>query len=91
MRDDGNMDVEIETDCDHIREYAKRLGTISAEDAVSFNGSRIVDPEIRGQMSATCLCPIAVFSAAWQEMGMLSKGMCKKVHTNEIILDPDSE
>lgn len=90
-RDDGSMDVDIQTDCDHVREYADRLRTISMEDVVSFNGSRIVDPEVRGEMSATCLCPIAVFSAAWQEMEMLSKSTCRKVHTNEIILDPDSE
>lgn len=88
-RDDGSMDVDIQTDCDHVREYADRLRTISMEDVVSFNGSRIVDPEVRGEMSATCLCPIAVFSAAWQEMEMLSKSTCRKVHTNEIILDPD--
>lgn len=91
MRDDGDMDVEIQTDCEHVREYAERLKTISMTDALTFNGSRIVDSEVRGEMSATCLCPIAVFSAAWKEMGMLSESMCKKVQTNEIVLDPDSE
>ena len=89
MRDDGNLDVDIVSDCPHVQEYAENLKIISMDDAVSFSGSKIVDPEVRQSLSAPCLCPNAVFDAAWMELGMLSKGLCKQVGKNELILDVD--
>lgn len=88
MRDDGNMDVKIVSDCPNIQEYARNLTEISADDAMDFGRGKINDPDIRASMSATCLCPLGVVNAAWKEMGMLSKSLCKKVHSNDIILDP---
>lgn len=88
MRDDGDLDVDIVSDCPHIQEYAKRLKVITMDDAANFAGSRIVDPEVRAPVSATCLCPIGVFTAAWKELGMMSKSLCSKVHENDIVLDP---
>lgn len=94
LRDDGDLDVRIETDCPNVEHYAENLTRITMEDAVSFAGSRIEDPEVRGPLSAPCLVPNAVFDAAWMELGMLSKNLCDSVHSNEIILDrntPDGE
>ncbi len=87
LRDDGDLDVGIETDCPHVREYAEKLTRITVDDAASFAGSRIVDPEVRASLSAPCLCPNGVFDAAWMELGMLSKSLCTKVRNNEIVLD----
>lgn len=87
MREDGDLDVDIETDCPNVKIYADRLKVISVQDATDFAGSRIVDPEVRASLSAPCLCPNAVFDAAWMELGMLAKGLCGRVHSNEIILD----
>lgn len=91
LRDDGDLDVEIDTDCPHVKEYAEKLLRITMDDASSFAGSRIVDPDIRASLSAPCLVPNAVFDAAWMELGMLSKNLCRKVHSNELILDCDDE
>lgn len=90
LRPDGIIDIRIESDCPNVEQYARNLTEITSEDAVSFAGSRIVDPEIRGPLSAPCLCPNAVFDAAWMELGLLSKGLCSKVHSNELVLDCDS-
>ncbi len=87
LMNDGDLDVSIESDCPHVQEYAEKLTRITMDDAINFVGSRIVDPEIRASLSAPCLCPNAVFDAAWMELGMLSKGLCTKIHNNEIILD----
>lgn len=89
LRDDGNLDVDIKTDCPNVKHYADNLKVITMDDAVSFTGSKIIDPDIRGPLSAPCLCPNAVFDAAWMELGMLSKGLCKQVKNNEIVLDVD--
>ena len=88
LRDDGNLDVDIQSDCKNIQIYASKLKVISIEDASSFAGSKIVDPEIRASVSAPCLCPNGVFDAAWMELGMLSKNLCAKVGGNEILLNP---
>ena len=71
MRDDGNLDVDIQTDCKNVQYYADHLKLITIDDA--------------------CLCPNAVFDAAWIELGMLAQGLCKKVHGNELILDKFDE
>ena len=91
MRDDGDMDVRIVSDCPHVQEYAKKLTRISVDDVVDFNGSKVVDPEIRATLSVPCLTPIAVFEAAWLELGMLSKSLSKKVGENTITFHPDSD
>ena len=90
-RDDGTMDVSIETDCPHVRDYADRLKTITMDDAMDFCTSRINDPEVRRALSATCLCPLGVMNAAWMEVGMLSKTLCSRVHSNDIVLDPPEQ
>lgn len=91
MREDGDLDVDIESDCKNVQEYARRLTMITTEDAADFNNSRIIDPNIRLPLSTTCLCPMGVFSAAWKELGMISKSICKMGHSNEIIMDIDDE
>ncbi len=87
MRDDGDIDIKIESDCKNVQEYARRLTRVSMDDLVSFNASKIVSPECREPLSVPCLCPIGVFDAAWMECGLLSKNLCKNAHCNEIILD----
>ena len=66
MRDDGNLDVDIQTDCKNVQHYADHLKLITIDDATNFNGSKII-------------------------LGMLAKGLCKKVHGNELILDKFDE
>lgn len=87
MRDDGDLDVEIESNCKNVQEYAKRLTRITLDDATDFCSSKIVDKDIRTPLSVPCLVPIGVFDAAWLELGMLSKTLCNKIHSNEVILD----
>lgn len=72
-REDGDMDVSIESDCSFLKHYAESLGTITMDDIMCFERSRINREDIRGNMSMICLAPIAVYQAAWMECGMLSK------------------
>lgn len=87
MNDEGNLDVKIQSDCPHVREYAEKLTEITLDDVTSFAGSKVVDPDVRASLSVPCLVPNAVFDAAWIETGMLSKNLCNKARSNDIVLD----
>ena len=89
MKDDGNLGVKIVSDCKHVPDYASKLTEISMNDVVSFAGSKVVDPDIRASLSVPCLTPIAVFEAAWLELGMLSKNLVKEVGSNSVSFHPD--
>ena len=83
LREDGDLDVHIATDCMHIREYAEKLGNIvTVKDVTDWHGSRVYDPEICSASSATCLVPSGVINATWLELGMLSKSRAKQIHAN---------
>lgn len=77
-REDGDMDVEIQSDCPSIDHYASTLGRITMDDITNFETSRINREEVRGNMSMICLAPIAVYQAAWLECGMMSKRLYGK-------------
>lgn len=87
MREDGDMDVLIESDCDLVRAYGERLSWISPEDVYGFERSRINSDEIRGNLTPNCIVPNAVYNAAFLEMGLLTKSLAKKSHDNRVILD----
>ena len=86
-REDGDMDVRIESDCKNVQEYARRLTRLTLEDATDYRKTKIYNPDYTEPLSLTCLCPVAVMTAAWKEVGMVSKTICKQAHSNELILD----
>lgn len=87
MREDGDMDVSIESDCDIVQAYGERLRKITPEDVYGFERSRINSDEIRGNLTPNCIVPNAVYNAAFLEMGLLTKSLAKKSHENSVILD----
>ncbi len=84
MRNDGDLDVSVDTDCDIVRGYAERLKTISAEDVYGFEHSRINRDDIRGQLTPTCLVPIAIYDAAFLELGMMTESLARKKGRNSV-------
>lgn len=83
LRDDGDLDVHIATDCDHIREYVEKLGDrLTVMDVTSWKGSRVYDEDICSSASATCLVPAGIMNASWLELGMLSKSRAKEIKAN---------
>ena len=84
LRDDGDLDVSVESDCSVVMAYAERLGRISPEDVYCFEKSAINRDSVRGQLTPTCLVPMAVYSAAFLEMGMMTESLARKKGTNSI-------
>lgn len=78
-RDDGDMDVDIWSDCPSIGHYADTLRRITMDDITNFETSAINRESVRGTMSMICPAPIAVYQAAWMECGMLSGSLSRKV------------
>ncbi len=83
--DGADLKVHIDSDCEHVREYAEKLTTITIEDVTDRNGSKVFDPEIAKSLSLPCLVPNAVINAAWMELGMLSKNLAARSHSNDIV------
>ena len=85
LRDDGDLDLKVESDCDHVMQYAENIGpVISMMDVTEREGSRIFDPENQKPLTMTCLAPIAILDAAWLELGMMSKNRALQIKSDEI-------
>lgn len=83
LKDDGNLSLHIATDCENIKEYAKRLGdTLTVGDVTDWIGSKVYDQENCSAASITCLAPAGIMNAAWLEMGMVSKSRAENVRAN---------
>jgi hypothetical protein len=91
MQSDGDtISIRIATDCEHLREYAKRMPQVTMADIVSFEGSAIENTKVRESVSPCCLVPAAVFNAAWMEAGMLSKHLAEDMaKENSVIFGPN--
>ncbi|MBR2254825.1 MAG: hypothetical protein IJ856_03265 [Candidatus Methanomethylophilaceae archaeon] len=89
LRDDGDLDVTIVSDCDVVQGYAERLGgRITAMDVYGFQQSKINSDEIRGNLTPTCLVPNAIYNAAFLELGMLTRSLAEKSKENSVDIFP---
>lgn len=83
LRDDGDLDIHIATNCVNVKAYADRIGkTVTVKDVTDWHGSKVHNEEMCSVLSSTCLAPSGVISAAWLELGMLSKSKAKKIGAN---------
>jgi len=92
LRDDGDLAVDIRSDCDIVMGYAERLGSIiTPMDVYGFQNSKINDDRVRGQLTATCLVPNAIYNAAFLELGMMTKSLAKKTKQNIVVIDTEEQ
>ena len=85
MKDDSDLSVSIDSDCENVRDFAKILGdTLTMQDVTDRTESRLFDPEVVQPLTLTCLVPIGILDAAWLEMGMMSVSRAKLVQNDEI-------
>ncbi len=89
LRDDGDLDVSITSDCKNVQAYAERITRLTMDDVTEFCNSAINAPDARSLLSVPCLVPTGIFDAAWIELGILSKSLCEKVGSNEVLLNPE--
>ncbi len=92
LEDGKTLKIHIASDCDNVKDYAKRLGdTVSMMDCVDYTTSKVFADENRQLLSMPCLVPCAIMNAAWMELGMLSKSLAKDVGSNDTEFIVDDE
>lgn len=84
MNDEGSFDVSIKSDCENIKNYAPGISVLSMDDLVDKNQSIVIKNYQNTSMSANCMVPSAVLSAAWMEAGLISKSRAKAVQNSTI-------
>ena len=85
MKDDGDLSVHIDSDCENVKDFAKLLGdTLTLPDVTVREVSKLFDPQIVQPLTLTCLVPTGILDAAWLEMGMMSASRAKLVKSDEI-------
>ena len=85
MRDDGDLDLIVDSDCPEVMTYAECLGgRLTMEDITDLRKSRIFDPDNLEKVTMTCLSPNGILSAAWLECGMMSPKLAKQVKENVV-------
>ncbi len=82
---DGTFSLKIESDCTEIQKYAHILGnTITMDDIIDIESSKILSPSNIRVLTATCLVPNAIMNAAFLEAGLISKSSVDKVKENHV-------
>ena len=79
QKEDGTIGIKIESDCDALKGFSENLTSITMDDILNFETSKINKENVRGNMSMICTAPIIVYQAAWMECGMLSKRIFPKM------------
>ena len=84
MREDGDLDCKIDTDCVNVKEFSEGLEKVSLNDLTDKDNSGIVDRYCHCRMSANCLVPAGLISAGWMEAGMIARNNARKNKANDV-------
>ena len=85
MNEEGGFDLIVETDCPHVRDFADALPTLDMMDLVDKPSSKVFLLMREMEMSATCLFPSGVLSAAWLEAGLWASSRAREKGMNCVI------
>lgn len=78
MTDDGDFEVKVTSTCPKAERFLNGLSPLSMTDLTDKAESRVFQEFVRSDMSANCLAPSAVLTAAWVEAGMIARSNTKK-------------
>lgn len=82
-QDDGTFTVEVDTPCDNVREFVAGLGPLTMADLVDKANSGVFQRMREAKMSANCLFPSGLLSAAWLEAGLIARSRASR-RTNRV-------
>ncbi len=82
MNGNCEFDVSIESDCQNVTRFAEFLPVLTMDDLTDKKNSIVIRTYQEQEMSANCLVPAGILTAAWMEAGMVSKNRFKAVERN---------
>ena len=81
---EGTYKVQVTTACDNVKEFASGLEELTITDLIDKRNSKVFDRMRVTKMSANCLVPAGILSAAWLEAGMIAQSNAKKNKENSV-------
>jgi hypothetical protein len=81
---EGTYKVHVKTPCENVKEFVKGLEELTLTDLMDKSNSKVFDRMRVTKMSADCLVPAGILTAAWLEAGMIADSRAKKVKCNSV-------
>jgi hypothetical protein len=81
---DGTYTIRVSSSCPNVREFARTLEVLAMEDLTDKAHSRVFDRMRVVKMSANCLVPAGILSAAWVEAGLIARSRALGMGANEV-------
>ncbi|MHC1565279.1 MAG: DUF6951 family protein [Candidatus Syntropharchaeales archaeon] len=73
----GSIKIDIESDCEHVTQFAEALGEIEMKDVMHISNNKIM--EVAGKyLTPSCLVPCGIINAARLELGLISRSLALK-------------
>lgn len=81
---DGTFSIDVTSPCPNVQEFARTLEVLTMEDLTDKAHSRVFDRMRVVKMSANCLVPAGMLSAAWVEAGLIARSRALGMGSNEV-------
>ena len=81
---EGTFDIKVDSPCPNVQEFARTLEVLTMEDLVDKANSRVFERMRQVKMSANCLVPAGILSAAWVEAGLIARSRALGMGSNEV-------
>ncbi len=81
---DGTFSIQVDSPCPNVREFARTLEVLTMDDLTDKTSSRVLDRMRTTKMSANCLVPAGILSAAWVEAGLIARSRALGKGSNEV-------
>ncbi|HOO04308.1 MAG TPA: hypothetical protein PLJ11_06265 [Methanomassiliicoccales archaeon] len=76
--DDGDFELKVSSTCPKVERFVSTLSPLSLADLTDKASSKVFQEFMASDMSANCLTPSAVLTAAWVEAGMIARSNARK-------------
>jgi hypothetical protein len=80
----GTYAVKVTTSCPNVKEFAEGLEVLEMTDLTDKHTCKVFERMREAKISANCLFPSGLPSAAWLEAGLIAKSRAKDKKGNRI-------
>ncbi len=75
--EDGTYGVRVTTTCPKAQKLVEGLGPLTLTDLIQKDASKVFHDFLLSDMSANCLVPSGILTAAWVEAGMIAGSVAR--------------